>query len=95
MAKKIDSATAERLKALGINAKDENEARKALLKILADNDIDGMEEEDTDSLIDMAESMVDFDNVQNDDDDDDDDRSEEEKENDELAEEDDEDDDDQ
>ena len=59
MAKKIDAATAARLKSLGIKAKDEDEARKKLLKILAENDIDGMEEEDTDSLLDMAESMVD------------------------------------
>ena len=85
MAKKIDSAIAERLTALGIKAKNEEEARTKLLKILADNDIDGMEEEDTDSLLDMAESMVDVEST--DLSDDDDDRSEDEREADELAEE--------
>lgn len=84
MAKKIDSAIAERLTALGIKAKSEEDARTKLLKILADNDIDGMEEEDTDSLLDMAESMVD---VESTDPSDDDDRSEDEREADELAEE--------
>lgn len=79
MAKKIDAALAERLSALGIKAKNEDEAREKLLKILADNDIDGMEEEDTDSLLDMAESMVDSS---------DDDSDDEEKENDALADED-------
>ena len=85
MAKKIDSAIAERLTALGIKAKSEEDARTKLLKILADNDIDGMEEEDTDSLLDMAESMVDVEST--DPSDDDDDRSEDEREADELAEE--------
>ena len=85
MAKKIDSAIAERLTALGIKAKSEEDARTKLLKILADNDIDGMEEEDTDSLLDMAESMVDMEST--DLSDDDDDRSEDEREADELAEE--------
>lgn len=85
MAKKIDSAIAERLTALGIKAKNEEEARTKLLKILADNDIDGMEEEDTDSLLDMAESMVDVES--SDLSDDDDDRSDDEREADELAEE--------
>ena len=61
MAKKISAAIAARLKALKIEAKTEEEAREKLLKILAENDIDGMEEEDTDSLLDMAESMVDTD----------------------------------
>ena len=59
MAKKIDKATAERAAALGIKkVKDEEELREKLLTILAENDIDGMEDEDTDSLFDMVESMV-------------------------------------
>ena len=85
MAKKIDSAIAQRLTALGIKAKNEDDARAKLLKILADNDIDGMEEEDTDSLLDMAESMVDVDST--DITEEDDDRSDDEREADELAEE--------
>lgn len=85
MSKKIDSAIAERLTALGIKAKSEEDARTKLLKILADNDIDGMEEEDTDSLLDMAESMVDVEST--DLSEDDDDRSDDEREADELAEE--------
>lgn len=88
MAKKVDSATAERLKALGIKAKNEDEAREALLKILEENDIDGMEEEDTDSLLDMCESMVEPEPESDDDDEEeDDDRTDDEKEADELAEE--------
>lgn len=60
MAKKIDPTILERCAALGIKkVKTEDEAREKLLKILAENDIDGMEEEDTDSLLDMCESMVD------------------------------------
>ena len=59
MAKKINPALAERLSAIGIKTDDEKKARAQMLKILADNDIDGMEEEDTDSLLDMCESMVD------------------------------------
>ena len=59
MAKKIDKATAERAAVLGIKkVKDEEELREKLLTILAENDIDGMEDEDTDSLFDMVESMV-------------------------------------
>lgn len=84
MAKKINSAIAERLTALGIKAKNEDDARVKLLKILADNDIDGMEEEDTDSLLDMAESMIDADSSELSNEDD---RTEDEREADELAEE--------
>lgn len=88
MAKKISAAIAARLKALKIEAKTEEEARKKLLNILAENDIDGMEEEDTDSLLDMAESMVDVDEEEpqtNDDDEEEDDVTTEEAENDALA----------
>lgn len=55
---KLIPATAKKVKALGINAKTEEEAREKLLEILNENGIDGMEEEDTDTLIEIAESFV-------------------------------------
>ena len=58
MATKMNAATAKRVKALKINAKTEEEAREKLLEILAENGIDGMEEEDTDTILDIAESFV-------------------------------------
>lgn len=58
MATKMNAATAKRVKALGINAKTEEEAREKLLEILTENGIDGMEEEDTDTILDIAESFV-------------------------------------
>lgn len=58
MATKMNAETAKRVKALNINAKNEEEAREALLGILNDNGIEGMEEEDTDTLIEIAESFV-------------------------------------
>ena len=58
MAKKIDEKTAKALKEIGINAKSEEDARKQLLKILADNEIEGMEDEDLSTLIDIAEAFV-------------------------------------
>lgn len=58
MATKMNTEIAKRVKALGINAKNEEEAREALLGILNDNGIEGMEEEDTDTLIEIAESFV-------------------------------------
>ena len=63
MAKKVNAAFVERLKALGIKTTNEDEAREKLLDILVKNDIDGMEEEDTESLIEMAESMIDDDDI--------------------------------
>ena len=59
MATKMNAETAKRVKALGINAKDEESARTALLKILEDNGIEGMEEEETMTLIEIAESFYD------------------------------------
>lgn len=59
MATKMNATTAKRVKALNINAKTEEEAREKLLEILAENGIDGMEEEDTDTILDIAESFVD------------------------------------
>ena len=58
MATKMTAETAKRVKALGINAKSEDAAREELLKILVDNGIEGMEEEDTSTLIEIAESFV-------------------------------------
>lgn len=54
----MNAATAKRVKALNINAKTEEEAREKLLEILTENGIDGMEEEDTDTILDIAESFV-------------------------------------
>lgn len=58
MATKMNAETAKRVKALGINAKDEETAREKLLSILNDNGIEGMEDEDTATLIEIAESFV-------------------------------------
>ena len=58
MAKKMDSKLEKRIKALGINAKNEEDARKKLLAKLEKEGIEGMEEEDTKSLIEMVESFV-------------------------------------
>lgn len=81
MATKMNAATAKRVKALGINAKTEEEAREKLLAILDENGIEEMEGEDTDTLLDIAETFVDDKGG------DDDDSQTEEEENDELAEE--------
>ena len=81
MATKMNAATAKRVKALGINVKTEEEAREKLLAILDENDIEEMEGEDTDTLLDIAETFVDDKGG------DDDDSQTEEEENDELAEE--------
>ena len=58
MATKMNAETAKRVKALGINAKDEETAREKLLGILNDTGIEGMEDEDTATLIEIAESFV-------------------------------------
>lgn len=55
---KMNAEIAKRVKALGINAKNEDDAREKLLEILNENGIEGMEEEDTDTLIEIAESFV-------------------------------------
>ena len=54
----MNAEIAKRVKTLGINAKTEDEAREKLLEILNENGIEGMEEEDTDTLIEIAESFV-------------------------------------
>jgi chemotaxis protein histidine kinase CheA len=55
---KMNAELAKRVKELGINAKSEEDAREKLLDILTENGIEGMEEEDTDTLIEIAESFV-------------------------------------
>ena len=68
MAKKISDAIAKQLKKLGIkNVKTEDDAREKLLAILEKNGIEGMEDEDTESLIDMAESFIEDDDEDTDD----------------------------
>ena len=78
---KINAAAAKRVKALNINAKTEEEAREKLLEFLVENGIEGMEDEELDTLLDIAESFVDEDSS------DDDNEASEEDENDELAQE--------
>ena len=58
MAKKIDASLAKKLKSLKITAKTEDEARKKLLAILDKEGVEGMDDEDTDTLIDMVDSFV-------------------------------------
>lgn len=48
----------KRLNALGVSTKSEDAARKGLIKLLSDNDIDGMDDEDIDTLLDLAESVI-------------------------------------
>lgn len=81
MATKLNAVTAKRVKALSINAKTEEETREKLLEILVENGIEGMEDEELDTLLDIAESFVDEDSS------DDDNEVSEEDENDELAQE--------
>lgn len=68
MAKKVVKETLskgliQRLNAINISAKTEDEAREKLLAILEKEDIDGMEDESIDTLIDIAESFVDSNNA--------------------------------
>lgn len=65
MVKKLSDQMVKRMKTVGISAKTEEEARKKLLAFLEKQGIEGMEEEDTDSLIEMAESFGDDDQVVN------------------------------
>jgi len=81
MATKLNANAAKRVKALNINAKTEEEAREKLLEILVENGIEGMDDEELDTLLDIAESFVDEDSS------DDDNEASEEDENDELAQE--------
>jgi hypothetical protein len=61
MVKKLSDQMVKRLKTVGIKAKNEDDAREQLLDFLNKQGIEGMEEEDTDSLIEMAESFGDED----------------------------------
>lgn len=54
----MDEKTAKAVKALGINAKNEEDARKQILNILKENEIEGMEDEELSTLIDIAEAFV-------------------------------------
>lgn len=65
---KLETEVVKRLKEIGVNAKTEEEAKKKLLSILAKSGVDGMDDEDLDTLIDIAESFVD-EPADNDDDD--------------------------
>lgn len=47
-----------RLNALKISSKSEEDARKGLIAVLKDNDVDGMDDEDMDTLLDLAESLM-------------------------------------
>lgn len=59
MAKKLSAAMAKRLKSMGVNVKTEEDARKKLLAVLEKEGIEGMDDEDLDTLIDMAGSFLD------------------------------------
>lgn len=59
MATKLTAEQVKRLSNLGIKATTEEDARKKLLKVLSDNDLVDMEGEDTDMLLDLAESVSD------------------------------------
>jgi len=58
MATKLSADLAKRIKALGIAAKDEETARPKLLKILDKEGINGMEDEDISTIVEIAESFV-------------------------------------
>lgn len=59
MATKISKEFEKRLKAIGINAKSEEDAREALLKVLTNNGCDGLEDEDFDYILSIAEALQD------------------------------------
>ena len=54
----MDDKTAKAVKALGINAKNEEDAREQILEILKKNEIEGMEDEELSTLIDISEALV-------------------------------------
>lgn len=58
MATKLTKEQTKRLSALNITEKTESAARAAIVKFLAKNDIDGMDDEDMDTLLDLAESLI-------------------------------------
>lgn len=48
----------KRLSALNVSTKSEEAARKGIIDLLAKNDVDGMDDEDMDTLLDLAESLI-------------------------------------
>lgn len=48
----------KRLNALNISTKSDDAARKGIIDLLAQNDVDGMDDEDMDTLLDLAESLI-------------------------------------
>ena len=54
----MDDKTAKAVKALGINAKNEEDAREQILEILKKNEIECMEDVELSTLIDIAEALV-------------------------------------
>lgn len=60
MAKKVTltKEQVKRLNALNISAKSDDDARKGIIDLLAQNDVDGMDDEDMDTLLDLAESLI-------------------------------------
>ncbi len=57
MAKEIDAAIAKKLKNVGITAEFEDDARAKLLRVLEKEGIEGMDEEFTETLIELIESV--------------------------------------
>ena len=56
---KLNAELQKRAEAMGLKVKDEDQLREKLLNILKDNEIEGMEEEETMTLIEIAESFYD------------------------------------
>lgn len=56
---KLNAELQKRAEAMGLKVKDEDQLREKLLNILKENEIEGMEEEDTMTLIEIAESFYD------------------------------------
>ena len=56
---KLNAELQKRAEAMGLKFKDEDQLREKLLNILKENEIDGMEEEETMTLIEIAESFYD------------------------------------
>ena len=48
----------KRLNALNVSTKSDDAARKGIIDLLAQNDVDGMDDEDMDTLLDLAESLI-------------------------------------
>ena len=59
MATKLSKEMEKRLRNIKVNAKSEEEARKALLEILAKSGCEGMEDEDFDYILSIAEALQD------------------------------------